>query len=349
MHNMLLIPDMPDPGAHRPDVSVVIPTLGRPDRLRGAVLSLFDQAGFAAGRFELVVVDNDPAGSARATVEQLAGDAPFAVRYVPMLVPGVANARNAGISAAQAPLIAFLDDDEEAPPQWLSSLLAARELYGADVVFGPVRARIDASIVRHRAYFEQFFSRVGHGDAAGPIADHFGCGNSLIARAALPDQERPFAEARNETGGEDDLLFSQMRARGASFAWAPDAWVWEEATPDRMSLRYTIKRAFSYGQGPSSGCVAADPPRYGKLAFWMIVGLGQFLLYGSLAAVLWLSWAADRAYWLDRAARGLGKLFWFPPFKVAIYGSGAVRAIAAQSTAADGSGLRRAAEPSTLG
>src|SRR5262245_29845027 len=38
---------------------------------------------------------------------------------------GLSNARNAGIAAATADLLAFLDDDAVAHPDWLSSLVAA--------------------------------------------------------------------------------------------------------------------------------------------------------------------------------------------------------------------------------
>ena len=50
-------------------VAVIIPTLRRPEGLTRALESLFAQAGVADRLREIVVVDNDPAGSAAATVE----------------------------------------------------------------------------------------------------------------------------------------------------------------------------------------------------------------------------------------------------------------------------------------
>src|SRR5690606_26113921 len=121
---------------------------------------------------------------------------------------GVANARNAAVSAAKGELIAFLDDDEEAPPDWLAALLAAQARHDADVVFGPVRGRTPRELRRHRAYFERFFSREGPAEE-GVIDHYYGCGDSLLRRAALPDRDRPFSAIRNHIGGEDDLLFGQ--------------------------------------------------------------------------------------------------------------------------------------------
>jgi len=300
-------------------ISLVVPTQRRLLGLQTAARSLFRQAGVLA-QVELVIVDNDRIPSARAVVEALAEEAPFPVIYVHEPEAGVANARNAALARATGAIIAFLDDDEEAPEDWLAALLAAQARYGADVVFGPVRGRAPAG--RNRAYFERFFSREGPA-AGGPIDHYYGCGCSLVMRAALPDPRRPFSAIRNHIGGEDDLLFGQMQKTGARFAWAPDAWVWEDPAPARLSLRYAIARAFAYGQGPSAHCAAADPPDRLGLARWMVQGLAQALVFGVLAGVKWLVRAPDFAFALDRAARGLGKTFWWGPFKIEFYGRGA--------------------------
>ncbi|MFN3514897.1 MAG: glycosyltransferase family 2 protein [Phenylobacterium sp.] len=302
-----------------PHVSLIVPTQRRLEGLVTAVRSLFRQTGVSAGALELVVVDNDPAASARDTVAGLAAEAPFPVAYVHEPSPGVANARNSALAKAQAPLIAFLDDDEEAGEGWLAALLAVQADCGADVVFGPVRGRAPASVVRHRSYLERFFSREGP-EAAGPIDHYYGCGNSLLRRAALPDPDRPFAADRNFIGGEDDLLFAQMQARGARFAWAPEAWVWEDPVPSRLSLRYAIVRAFGYGQGPSAACAAAEPRDWLGMVGWMGQGVVQAAVFGLVAGGKWLMRSPDYAFALDRAARGLGKTLWFGPFKLKYYG-----------------------------
>jgi len=48
-----------------------------------------------------------------------------------------------GIAATGGELIAFLDDDEEAPPGWLAALLAAQARYQADVAGDAVRQRVE--------------------------------------------------------------------------------------------------------------------------------------------------------------------------------------------------------------
>ena len=301
-----------------PGLSVIIPTRGRPESLARAGRSLFGQQGIAPGGIELVIVDNDADRGAEAVAASLAAEAPFLVHYVCEPTPGVASARNAGLAKASAPLIAFLDDDEEASPGWLAALTAAQVRFEADVVFGPVRGCAPDPDPSRRAYFERFFSREGPAEA-GLLEGYYGCGDSLMRRAALPEPA-PFSVSRNHVGGEDDLLFQQMKAAGARFAWAPEAWVWEHPDPSRITLAYALRRAFAYGQGPSYACAAERPANWPGAAYWMAVGLGQTLVFGAEALVKWLARRPDRAFALDRAARGLGKVLWFPPFKPRFYG-----------------------------
>lgn len=300
-------------------VTIMIPTQRRLGGLAVAARSVLAQAGVDHSELELVIVDNDQVPSAKDVAQTLAGEAPFPVHYVHEPRAGVANARNAGMAKASGEFVVFLDDDEEAPAGWLAALLAAQQAYAADVVFGPVRARAPEAVTEHRDYLERFFSRIGP-DRAGVIDHYYGCGDSLLKRSSLPDPVAPFAAERNHIGGEDDMLFGHMRAGGAVFAWEPAAWVWEDPVPDRLTLDYTIRRAFAYGQGPSAHCAAAVPPDRVGVARWMAVGVVQAALFGAVAGFKWLTRAGDRAEWLDRAARGLGKTLWWGPFKIHFYG-----------------------------
>lgn len=305
-----------------PTISIVIPTQRRPAGLAVALRSALAQTGVDPAALELIVADNDQQPSARLAVESAARGAPFQVRYIHVPEAGVANVRNGAVRAAKGELIAFLDDDQEAPAGWLAALLDALERHEGDVVFGPVRARAPETVKVHRDYLERFFSREGPA-LAGPMPGYFGCGDSLLRRAALPDRDQPFDGSRNHTGGEDDMLFGTMQAAGARFVWAPAAWVWEDPVPSRLTLRYTLARAFAYGQGPSAHCYVSTPRDWAGVARWMAIGMAQTLVYGLVAAAKWAIRAPDRAQALDRAARGLGKVLWFGPFKINFYGHSA--------------------------
>ena len=206
--------------------SIVIPTFRRNDGLRRAVKSVLALPDDAISRCEIVIADNSPERTAEAAVRELGDNSPIPVIYVWAGEPGVANARNAGVKAASTPLIAFIDDDETACEGWLDNLLKTREQFEATVVFGPVRGVVPESVKVRRGYFEAFFSRKRSG-VSGPIGKFYGCGNALLDLDRIALCLEPgapwFLKSSNETGGEDDFLFEQVKSAGGVFAWAADA------------------------------------------------------------------------------------------------------------------------------
>jgi glycosyltransferase involved in cell wall biosynthesis len=274
--------------------------------------------------FEVVLVDNDPEGSALEILRGLIAGRATGVAVVHEPHPGVANARNAGLAAARGELIAFLDDDEIAPPSWLSELVRVQREHTADVVFGPVRTHLADAPSGHREFYEAFFAR-DPDHAEGLIDRFYGCGCSLIRRDALASAQ-PFSIARNETGGEDDLLFQHMHARGARFAFAPGAVVAETPEPSRVSLRYTLHRAFAYGQGPATHAWFAEKRNHLAVAKWMLVGAVQSVVWGPASIFACAVKARRRAFFYRRFVEGVGKMFWFPLLKPRFYGAARLKA-----------------------
>jgi glycosyltransferase involved in cell wall biosynthesis len=100
-----------------PILSVVIPTYNRPGELRRALSSVVHQNW--RDRLEVVVVDDgsDPP----ATLDEWPELPNLSVIRLPE-PQGASAARNRGVEASSAPLIAFLDDDDE----WLHGKLEAQ-------------------------------------------------------------------------------------------------------------------------------------------------------------------------------------------------------------------------------
>jgi GT2 family glycosyltransferase len=89
--------------------SIVIPTLGRPALLRRVLDRLARQTA-APESFEVLVVA-DANDESRDALEAATADRPYRARVLHAGRPGASAARNAGVRAAAAPLILFLDDD----------------------------------------------------------------------------------------------------------------------------------------------------------------------------------------------------------------------------------------------
>jgi len=283
-------------------VSVIIPTFRRPDSFLRAARSVLAQRGVA---FELIAVDNSPEGSACEAFAQIEREATIPFRWAHEPKPGVAQARNAALQLATGKLVAWLDDDEEAPPHWLASLIAVRNETGAQSVFGPVRAKA-ASDEEHMRFYEALYSRVGPAES-GLSQRAYGIGNSLQPRALFQDEG--FDTRADQTGGEDDKLFALWADAGARFAWAADAGVIEHVGAERTRLAHGLKRAFAYGQGPSELAWAAR--NYAGLARHMVIGAAQAVTCAAASAIVFAGSTTRALMLLDRAARGAGKVFWF--------------------------------------
>jgi len=99
-----------------PDVSVIIPTYNRLTYLKQAIASCFE--GNEDIEVEVLVVDDGSSDGTREWLSQLANSR---VRVILQNNSGAPAARNAGLRAAQANLIKFLDDDDWLVPNSLSA------------------------------------------------------------------------------------------------------------------------------------------------------------------------------------------------------------------------------------
>ena len=303
-------------------ISVVVPTFDRPDGLIRAVTSLFRQTLVVNG-FDLIIVDNTPNATASDAIAELRRTCPEQINLIALHEPaaGVANARNHAMNAVKTDLVAFLDDDQSAPETWLEALVTAHRAHPAAVTFGPVLTALPPDQTRHKAYFEAFFAR-DPGYKTGYIQFTYGCGNALIDFSKVPGGPPWFDPDMNESGGEDDVLFERIRHARGSFAWAADAPVWEHPPAERVTLRYTLKRAFSYGQAPITLARRHGSNVLPITALWMMVGLGKAGFHGLIWLVLSLVRHPGRAFELDKAIRGIGKLFWWVDLR--FYGAAAL-------------------------
>ena len=93
------------------ELSVVIPTLNRLDRLRFVLPTLLSQT-LAADAYEIVIADSQSTDGTAEYVKSLAASDPLGrLRFAPGPYVGRAAARNAGIALARAPVILFTDAD----------------------------------------------------------------------------------------------------------------------------------------------------------------------------------------------------------------------------------------------
>ena len=109
-----------------PRVSVIIPHLNSPRLLARCIASVLAQK-LDHGTADIIVVDN---GTPRDDLAPLMSVAGSAVQFLYEPIPGPGPARNRGIAAARAEVVALIDADRWAEPGWLQAAVDAVERGG---------------------------------------------------------------------------------------------------------------------------------------------------------------------------------------------------------------------------
>ena len=110
-------------GGGLPAITVIVPTHNRAALLPRALNSVLTQE-FAA--FEVIVVDDGSTDNTSSVLSRFA-EAPLnVVRHAQAL--GAAAARNSALAVARAPIVAFLDDDDEMLPGFLAATAGAHAM-----------------------------------------------------------------------------------------------------------------------------------------------------------------------------------------------------------------------------
>lgn len=301
------------------NVSLCIATYRRPERLAALLDDLVAQRRWPD---EVVVVDNDAAGSARAVVERRrAAGTPFPLHYGIQPEQNISLTRNRTVALASGDWLAFIDDDERAPSGWLHRLVQTAVRFDADGVLGPVEPVIpDAAPawIRRGGFYR--WARMATGTLV-PV-NKLRFGNVLLRGALLRDTAAPFDPHYGQTGGEDGELLGRLVQRGARIVWCDEAVVHEPVEPARLSLRWLLLRALRGGQDYARHRLSG---RFGALGR---AGRTRFVLRAALQAVAavglaLLAWPQGRhraVHWLMKAAANLGKLSVFLGWHYREYG-----------------------------
>lgn len=242
-------------GAAGPEqgIDVLLCTFRRP-QVAETLASLDAQALPADWPVRIVVSDNDDTPSGREVVERAAAGMRREVVYLHAPARNISIARNAGLDAATAGLVALIDDDETAPPDWLARLVAGLERTGADAVFGPVEALYgpDAPAwMREQDHHSNVPVRRGS-----EVTTGHSC-NALLRWRGTAWQGERFDVALGRSGGEDTEFFFRLRRLGARYEIAGDARVIEPVDPRRLSFTWLRKRKFRMGQTYARSAVGA--------------------------------------------------------------------------------------------
>jgi glycosyltransferase involved in cell wall biosynthesis len=267
-----------------------VPTYRRPAMLERCLAALLVQ-DYAASRFDIIVCDDGPDDTTRASVERLAREHARTgprIRYVAVMsTQGPAGARNAGWRTSRAPRLAFTDDDTQPDARWLSAGVRALAS-GARAVAG----RIIVPLNDHPTDYEN--------DAAGLAHAEFATANTFADREALEcigGFDARFTFAWRE---DSDLQFALTEA-GIGIARAEDAIVFHPVRPARWGVCLAQQKksqfdALLYKKYPTQfkKRIRGGPPLlyYAILVAAVVAVIGASLGHYRLAACSTIAWLA---------------------------------------------------------
>jgi GT2 family glycosyltransferase len=225
--------------AEQPAVSVVVPTRDRADYLEVTLRSLAAQR--LDEGYEVVVVDDGSTDATRDVVAEAGG------RLVALDARhGLNAARNAGLDEARADLVAFVDDDVEAPPGWLAALVqAARRRPEVDAFGGPIRARFEGPAPRGcgRELPPITTLDLGTKDRETDVV----WGTNLLVRKSAVERVGGFDEEIHGGGDEEDWL-NRLRGAGGRVLYVAGAGLDHRRAGDDARLRSLMRTAYRRGR-----------------------------------------------------------------------------------------------------
>jgi succinoglycan biosynthesis protein ExoM len=287
------------------ELAICIATFRGGDGLRRLLESLLKQ-DTAPISWAVILVDNDPEGSARSTFESYSQRG-MPICYVVEPDPGIPAARNRSIAVARelgVRYVAFIDDDETTSARWISALVEAAEQTGADAVSGPVEPIFPLTVPSWARNHGLYDRPISHDHAE---LDYASTANSLLRLSAIAGIEEPFPSSFRFTGGSDTWLYQGIRKRGGRIVFSRHALVCESITERRISTSWIIAR--KYRQGITlARCDRAFYGWSGRTATRFVRGCGLIAI-GTLrlpfsAIVPGREWRVDAAL----IARGVGSI-----------------------------------------
>ena len=237
-----------DANTQLPELSVVIPTVGR-ETLIPTVKSLLAADG--ADRMEVIVAGAVGDGPVGAELRELCA-AHSAIRHLPVQFEkgDSSEKKNAGWRAASADYVAFLDDDVEVASDWPVRVLEAFAQPSTTYISGPglVPPRVDlfarlAGIVLASPATGYVAWRYRHGASAlVPVKWSKIIGCNMAFRRALLEEMNGF-----DPGfwpGEEMIAAYQAEQRGHQLKFYSPAWVYHYP---RQSLVRFCRQIIGYG------------------------------------------------------------------------------------------------------
>jgi GT2 family glycosyltransferase len=239
----------------RPLVSVVVCTYQRPLFLKKCLESLLSNT---YRHYEIIIVGQGADHTSQVVVADHFKNHPK-MRCVHTETVGLSPARNTGCDDARGDVIAFIDDDAVASPEWMEGYVEAFQQ--VEPTPGMVGGRIEPLWEKQRpgwypAEREFLLGLYNIGDTIRPFPDtdlpvgaNFAVLRSVVRRLGGFDERLGFNTDRKHSmiAGEDSLYALRIKEAGYPICYQPKSKVYHHISSAKLTRKYFLKRHFWEG------------------------------------------------------------------------------------------------------
>jgi len=280
------------------DISVIIATNNRDCVLRETLQHMLrlDRSGI---NVEFIIVDNNSADKTKDVVMDFSERLPL--RYLFESKPGQNCARNRALAQSQlGEIVAFTDDDVEPEENWLQTIMSVSRRQPDYSIFGgkiyPIWPEVSLPRWTKNHFIQQFgFAAYEYADSECLYArNQYPSSANFWIRRELVTNGKRFDESiawhpKNRIMATETTFLRGLSQDGYRMFYSPESVVGHKIAVEQLSLRYLIKRAYSWGRGMAHIrplCRRALLDRHPSLWRWIRIGAIVRLTLNMAASVV---------------------------------------------------------------
>ncbi len=230
-------------------VSIIVCTYNRKEHLE-VCLNSIPKLTADTSLYEIIVVNNNCTDGTDILCRNFAEtypNTPF--RQVIETKQGLGHARNKGIAEAQGDIISFIDDDAEATPNFVESIISAFDkLPRYNTLGGKVLPVFEGGMEPKwmSKYMVGPISKVDYGDVTREFPTKYPAGCNMVFRKFLFEKYGNFNGQLSRSDDKD--MFLRLKKHGEKVLYAADVVVYHHIPEDRITYESILKIGYSNGR-----------------------------------------------------------------------------------------------------
>ncbi|MBP5592319.1 glycosyltransferase family 2 protein [bacterium] len=232
------------------DFSIVVCTHNRAALLADCVDSLLNQT-VDKNRFEIIIVDNNSTDDTEAVAKELAKNNNN-IAYIQEKTVGYSAPRNCGWKHASGNIVAYIDDDEIAAPDWLESIEKAFIEEEPDIVGGIYLIKYD---VTPPDWFIESMGGTNKNRQKGILNQRKDCylaGGNIAFKKKILEKSNGFSDDFNMKNGflmmgEDTDICQRAKNAGFKLFYDPNIKIYHRMNQNNYNIEIRKQKAEKVG------------------------------------------------------------------------------------------------------